>query len=148
MVEYLLSLWERTTNEAQKRSEFASKKSCRLFSLFCVCICRENARCLPLSLASRVVVIVDKAKMTVLHATSLRTTRWKESQCCQQDFKNDVLGGRKRKHHVHADASKCEQVHSYLHTRLRRARFWSERFWRGTGRLWCTRFVRNGWRRI
>merc|ERR1712216_954516 len=71
-----------------------------------------------LSLLRPVVVIVDKAKMTVLHATSLRTTRWKESQCCQKDFKNDVLGGRKRKHHVHADASKCEQVHSNLHTTL------------------------------
>ena len=82
--------------------------------------------------------------MTVLHATSLRTTRWKESQCCQQDFKNDVLGGRKRKHHVHADASKCEQVHSYLHTSPKSTileRAFLERYWTFMVHTFCPKWL-------
>ena len=95
-----------------------------------------------LSLLRPVVVIVDKAKMTVLHATSLRTTRWKESQCCH--FKNDVLGGRKRKHHVHADASKCEQVHSYLHTSPKSTileRAFLERYWTFMVHTFCPKWL-------
>ena len=91
-----------------------------------------------------VVVVVDKAKMTVLHATSLRTTRWKESQCCQKDFKNDVLGGRKKKHHVHADASKCEQVHSYLHTSPKSTileRAFLERYWTFMVHTFCPKWL-------
>ena len=90
-----------------------------------------------------VVVVVDKSKMTVLHATSLRTTRWKESQCCQKDF-NDVLGRNKKHFHVHADASKCEQVHSYLHTSPKSTileRAFLERYWTFMVHTFCPKWL-------
>ena len=61
-----------------------------------------------------------------------------------KDFKNDVLGGRKRKHHVHADASKCEQVHSYLHTSPKSTileRAFLERYWTFMVHTFCPKWL-------
>ena len=144
---FFLLFLERTNTKEHKRSEFASKKSCCLLLLLFFCFCFSFLSRVPLLLfvvVVVVVVVVDKAKMTVLHATSLRTTRWKESQCCQKDFKNDVLGGRKRKHHVHADASKCEQVHSYLHTSPKSTileRAFLERYWTFMVHTFCPKWL-------
>lgn len=132
-----------------KEQTLKNKKEANLLQRVVVCS-RSSASAsaaktlVYLSLLRPVVVIVDKAKMTVLHATSLRTTRWKESQCCQKDFKNDVLGGRKRKHHVHADASKCEQVHSYLHTSPKSTileRAFLERYWTFMVHTFCPKWL-------
>ena len=81
---------------------------------------------------------ICKEKMTVLHATSLRTTHWKETQC-QKDPSSEA-----DKRHVHADAHRCKQVHSYMHTSPKSTmleRAFLERYWTFMVNTFCPKWL-------
>ena len=79
--------------------------------------------------------------MTILHATSLRTTHWKETACHKDDGSESP---RRRSKHVHADQHRCKQVHSYLHTSPKSTvleRAFLEKYWTFMVNTFCPKWL-------